>query len=197
MYTLHVACGQADLKGINEAKNYWQAYFDKYTYEHEVLAGAADKEAIVAFSFWLDKVIVRVTYIAPSYRCGVWSPLHMLILYLWSSQGHLCAYCLFCLFPVVQGSVIVILCHCRLLSLLKHAPSSAVSPACEHCYAQIPNCSEGYGHCRQGSCRAHICSQLSCIQRDAQVYCQFQSSLLMQLRCLHAHTISQVRLNRP
>ena len=58
MHALHVARRQADLKGINEAKNYWQAYFDKYTYEHEVLAGAADKEAIVAFSFWLDKVIV-------------------------------------------------------------------------------------------------------------------------------------------
>lgn len=51
-----VCCWQADLKGINEAKNYWQAYFDKYTFEHEVLAGAVDKEAIVAFSFWLDKV---------------------------------------------------------------------------------------------------------------------------------------------
>lgn len=55
-YNVHVACWQADLKGINEAKNYWQAYFDKYTYEHEVLAGAADKEANVAFCFWLDKV---------------------------------------------------------------------------------------------------------------------------------------------
>ncbi|KAL3156970.1 hypothetical protein ABBQ38_001228 [Trebouxia sp. C0009 RCD-2024] len=56
-YTIH-ADGitlKADLKGINEAKNYWQAYFDKYTFEHEVLAGAVDKEAIVAFSFWLDK----------------------------------------------------------------------------------------------------------------------------------------------
>ena len=56
IHTLHVARWQADLKGINEAKNYWQAYFDKYTYEHEVLAGAADKEANVAFCFWLDKV---------------------------------------------------------------------------------------------------------------------------------------------
>ncbi|DBA68467.1 hypothetical protein WJX79_007535 [Trebouxia sp. C0005] len=48
--TLH-----ADLKGINEAKNYWQAYFDKYTFEHEVLAGAVDKEASAAFCFWLDR----------------------------------------------------------------------------------------------------------------------------------------------
>lgn len=47
---------QADLKGINEAKNYWQAYFDKYTFEHEVLAGAVDKEASAAFCFWLDRV---------------------------------------------------------------------------------------------------------------------------------------------
>ena len=52
---------QADLKGVNAAKNYWQAYFDKYTYEHEVLAGAADKEDVVAFSFWLDKVTTSVT----------------------------------------------------------------------------------------------------------------------------------------
>ena len=58
-----MACWQADLKGINEAKNYWQAYFDKYTYEHEVLAGAADKEAIVAFSFWLDKVTLHAQQI--------------------------------------------------------------------------------------------------------------------------------------
>ena len=54
----HVLVLQADLKGVNAAKNYWQAYFDKYTYEHEVLAGAADKEDVVAFSFWLDKVTV-------------------------------------------------------------------------------------------------------------------------------------------
>ena len=47
---------QTDLKGINEAKNYWQAYFDKYTFEHEVLAGAVDKEASAAFCFWLDRV---------------------------------------------------------------------------------------------------------------------------------------------
>jgi hypothetical protein len=47
---------QSDLEGINEAKNYWQAYFDKYTFEHEVLAGAVDKEASAAFCFWLDRV---------------------------------------------------------------------------------------------------------------------------------------------
>ena len=47
---------QKDVKGINEAKNYWQAYFDKYHYEHEVLAGAVDKEDTTAFSFWLDRV---------------------------------------------------------------------------------------------------------------------------------------------
>ena len=40
-------------------------------------------------------------------------------------------------------------------------------------------------------------SQLLCIQHNAQVDCQFQNSLLMQLLCLHMHTISQVRLNRP
>ena len=47
---------QNDLKGINEAKNYWQAYFDKYTFEHAVLAGAVDKEDSAAFCFWLDRV---------------------------------------------------------------------------------------------------------------------------------------------
>ena len=51
---------QGDVKGINAAKNYWQAYFDKYTYEHEVLAGAVDKEDTTAFSFWLDRVSIHV-----------------------------------------------------------------------------------------------------------------------------------------
>lgn len=44
-----------DLKGVSEAQNYWQAYFDKYTFEHEVLCGAVDKEDGAAFSFWLDR----------------------------------------------------------------------------------------------------------------------------------------------
>lgn len=60
---------QADLKGVNEAKNYWQAYFDKYTFEHDVLAGAVDKEAVVAFSFWLDKVTSLSTSIALKCHC--------------------------------------------------------------------------------------------------------------------------------
>lgn len=47
---------QDDLKGVSEAQNYWQAYFDKYTFEHEVLCGAVDKEDGAAFSFWLDRV---------------------------------------------------------------------------------------------------------------------------------------------
>lgn len=47
---------QDDLKGIPAAQNYWQAYFDKYTFEHEVLATAEDSKNRAAFVFWLDRV---------------------------------------------------------------------------------------------------------------------------------------------
>lgn len=47
---------QGDLKGIPAAQNYWQAYFDKYTFEHEVLATAEDNKSGAAFLFWLDRV---------------------------------------------------------------------------------------------------------------------------------------------
>ena len=65
---------QADLKGINEAKNYWQAYFDKYTFEHEVLAGAVDKEASAAFCFWLDRVR-QVRHCFDGYMLGELHPI--------------------------------------------------------------------------------------------------------------------------
>ena len=53
-------CLQNDLTGVDAAKNYWQAYFDKYTFEHTVLAGAEDSASRVAFVFWLDKATAPV-----------------------------------------------------------------------------------------------------------------------------------------
>lgn len=54
--TTYLALVQDDLKGVAAAQNYWQAYFDKYTFEHEVLATAEDSNSGVAFVFWLDRV---------------------------------------------------------------------------------------------------------------------------------------------
>jgi len=67
-FLLSLVTLQTDLKGINEAKNYWQAYFDKYTFEHEVLAGAVDKEASAAFCFWLDRVRQELHHLHDAFR---------------------------------------------------------------------------------------------------------------------------------
>ena len=41
---------------MSGVKDYFQAYIDKYDFEHEVIAGAVDEQANVTFSFWQDKV---------------------------------------------------------------------------------------------------------------------------------------------
>lgn len=43
-----------DLNGPEEAKKWVSAYYDKYNYEHEAIAGAVDENDNIAFSFWLD-----------------------------------------------------------------------------------------------------------------------------------------------
>ena len=46
----------SDIKGVSGVKDYFQAYIDKYDFEHEVITGAVDEKANVTFSFWQDKV---------------------------------------------------------------------------------------------------------------------------------------------
>ena len=48
----------SDIKGVSGVKDYFQAYIDKYDFEHEVITGAVDEKANVTFSFWQDKVRV-------------------------------------------------------------------------------------------------------------------------------------------
>lgn len=44
----------ADIQGIDNLKKYYQAFFKKYDYKHEVLCIAADSTSSVAFSFVAD-----------------------------------------------------------------------------------------------------------------------------------------------
>ncbi|CAL8471481.1 g11023 [Coccomyxa elongata] len=44
-----------DLHGRNSVKGYFQAYIDRYNYEHVPICGAVDEHSNVAFSFHVDK----------------------------------------------------------------------------------------------------------------------------------------------
>lgn len=71
---------QDDLKGIPAAQNYWQAYFDKYTFEHEVLATAEDSKSGVAFVFWLDRVSHLLHFPVDSHISELYSHMQAVVL---------------------------------------------------------------------------------------------------------------------
>ncbi|KAK9823774.1 hypothetical protein WJX72_005413 [[Myrmecia] bisecta] len=73
---------QADVKGVDDVKQYFQSYFDKYSFKHVAVCGAVDEKANVAFSFAVDQKVTPSAgkfdesfpdwAKAPSDTAGIW-----------------------------------------------------------------------------------------------------------------------------
>lgn len=62
-----------DVRGADDIVHYFQTYFDKYDFTHNVIAGAVDSNDSTAFSFWRDEgVKLKSKSQGPDTTVGIW-----------------------------------------------------------------------------------------------------------------------------